>query len=175
GGWGALTVRKTGHADRGFVGRLAGLAVAQDFGAVGTFDPPAPGGPAQVGMVLKAGELGSMDGWVKKGEVFAVLQMRQVRRSAPRPAPKRKAKGGDARTGPVLVGTRLDGVLLQVIDGPRNGVCTCKLHKRYRDLPFDAITVGYRCVRLGTAEGPLKLQLVDPAGTPFRGDVLQPR
>jgi hypothetical protein len=37
------------------------------------------------------------------------------------------------------------------------------------------VTVGYRAVRLGTGEAHLKLQLTDGAGTPFRGDVLQPR
>src|SRR5262249_60054115 len=118
---------------------------------------------------------GSREGWAKKGAGSAVLQRRQLRRSPGRPTAKVRKGADDAPTGPALVGTRLDGVLLQVIDGPRNGVCTCKLYKRYRDLPFDATTVGYRCVRLGTSEGSLKLQLVDPAGTPFRGDVLQPR
>src|SRR5215213_4363562 len=65
-------VRRQVHGDRGFVGRLAGLAVAQDFGAVGTFDPTGP----QVQVVLKAGELGPLDGWVKKGDVFSAVQVR---------------------------------------------------------------------------------------------------
>lgn len=172
-------IRKTVHADRGFVGRLAGLAIAQDFGIVGTFDPPGAAAPPQVGVVFKAGDLGPLEGWVKKGDVLAVMQMRQLRRPAPRPTPKAKAKAkGDEEppAGPLVVGTRLDGVLLHVLDGPRNGVATCKLYNRYRGpLPVDATTVGYRCVRLGTTEGPLKLQLVDNAGTPYRGDILQPR
>ena len=42
-------------------------------------------------------------------------------------------------------------------------------------MPRDGATIGYRCVRLGTGEGPLKLQLTDATGNPFRGDMLQPR
>jgi tetratricopeptide (TPR) repeat protein len=157
-------VRRQVHGDRGFVGRLAGLAVAQDFGAVGTFDPTGP----QVQVVLKAGELGSLDAWVKKGDVFAAVQVREARRSV------RPGKAKDAA--PAAVGQRIDGVLLQVTDGPRNGICVCKMYNRFKGLPpKDAVTLGYRCVKLGTGEGPLRLQLTDPAGAVYRGDTLQPR
>jgi hypothetical protein len=159
-------VRKAIHGDRGFVGRLAGLAVAQDFGVVGTFDATGP----QVSVVFKAGELGPLDAWVKKGDVFAAVQVREVRKGA------KPAKGkSDAAPTATAAGTRVDGVLLQVIDGPRNGVCVCKLHNRYRSLPSDGGTLGYRCVKLGTGEAPLKLQLTDMTGNPFPGDRLQPR
>jgi tetratricopeptide (TPR) repeat protein len=160
-------VRRQVHGDRGFVGRLAGLAVAQDFGAVGTFDPTGP----QVQVVLKAGDLGPVDAWVKRGDVFAAVQVREVRRSV-RPG---KTKDGNDAT-PAAVGNRIDGVLLQVVDAPRNGICVCKLHNRYKGLPpKDAVTLGYRCVRLGTGEGPLRLQLTDAGGVVYRGDTLQPR
>jgi len=162
-------VRKAVHGDRGFVGRLAGLAVAQDFGVVGTFDPTGP----QVSVVLKAGELGPLDAWVKKGDVFAALRMYEVRRPTSRPG-KEKAKADSAPTA-ATAGSRLDGVLLQVVDGPRNGICVCKLHNRYRSLPRDAGTVGYRCVKLGTGEGPLRLQLTDPTGRILNMDAVQPR
>lgn len=165
-------VRKAVHGDRGFVGRLAGLAIAQDFGAVGTFDPTGP----QVSVVLKAGELGSMDAWVKKGDVFAAIEIKQGRRAVPKASAKSKAKEKKEPAGPVLFGRRLDGVLLQVVDGPRNGVCVCKLHNRYGRLPDrDSASLGYRAVKLGTGEGVLKLQLTDPAGAPFNANVLQPR
>jgi hypothetical protein len=162
-------VRKSVHGDRGFVGRLAGLSVAQDFGVVGTFDATGP----QVSVVLKAGELGPLDAWVKKGDVFAALQMREVRRPVPRPG-KEKAKTDSGPTA-TSAGSRLDGVLLQVVDGPRNGICVCKLHNRYRSLPRDAGTFGYRCVKLGTGEGPLRLQLTDPTGRILNSDAVQPR
>jgi tetratricopeptide (TPR) repeat protein len=163
-------VRRTVHPDRGFVGRLAGLAVAQDFGAVGTLEAPDVGA-ANVSLQLRAGELGPMEPWVKKGEVFAVVHLKQSGRAA-----AKADKGKKEVAVPAITGTRLDGVLLQVIDGPRDGVCTCKLYNRFKGgLPRDAFTLGYRAVKLGTAEGPLKLRLVDAAGVPFRGDVLQPR
>jgi hypothetical protein len=47
---------------------------------------------------------------------------------------------------------------------------------RYKGLPpRDGLTLGYRCVKLGTGEGILRLQLTDAAGTPYRSDTLQPR
>ena len=163
-------VRTQVHGDRGFVARLAGLAVAQDFGAVGTFDPIAP----QVSVAFKAGELGPLDAFVKKGDVFAVLQIREARRAV---APAARAKGKkEAPALPARTGTRIEGLLLQAIDTPRNGVCACKMYNRYRGLPpRDGLTVGYRCVKLGTGEGVLKLQLTDAAGTPYGVNALQPR
>lgn len=163
-------VRRTVHPDRGFVGRLAGLAVARDFGAVGSFDAPDPTTP-NVTLRLRAGDLGPMDPWVKKGEVFAVVHLRQSGRAAPK-----AAKGKAEAAVPAVTGSELKGMLLQVTDGPRNGVCTCRLYNRYLGgLPRDAFTVGYRAVKLGTGEGPLKLRLTDKAGAPFRADAVQPR
>lgn len=168
-GFSTPITRRAVHGDRGFVGRLAGLAVAQDFGLVGTFDPNGP----QVSLVFKAGELGPLDAWVKKGDVFAVVQVKEGRRTLPK-IPKGKAKAEP--TSPSISGIRLDGVLLHVIEVPRNGLCVCKMYNRYKgQLPHDGSTLGYRAVRLGTGEGPLKLQLTDSAGTPHRPDSLQPR
>jgi len=162
-------VRKTVHGDRGFVGRLAGLAVGQDFGVVGTFDPTGP----QVSVILKGGELGPTDGWVKKGEVFAIIQMNEVRRASSRTAKDKGKTEGTPLSG--TIGTRVDGALLQVVEAPKNGVCVCKLYNRYRGLPQNAGFLGYRCVKLGTGEGQLRLQLTDATGNPFRGDTVQPR
>jgi hypothetical protein len=160
-------VRRQVHGDRGFVARLAGLAVAQDFGVVGTFEP---GGP-QVNVLLKAGELGPLDPFVKKGDVFAVVQVREDRRAA---APKAAAKSQSAPA--PMTATRIDGLLLQVVAEPRGGNCVCRVYNRFKGLPpRDGLTVGYRCVKLGTGEGVLRLQLADAAGTVFRPDTLQPR
>ena len=179
-------VRKAVHADRGFVGRVAGLAVAEDFGAVGTLEPT---DQDQVSIVLKAGDLGPMDPWVKAGDVFAVVQVREARRGS-RPAEKPKipqetkdgkpAKGSPSPKGtkeaPPANGTRLDGVLLQVVEAPRGGSCVCKLYNRYKgSLAKDAITLGYRCVKLGTGEAALRLRLVDGSGAPLKADNLQAR
>jgi len=161
-------VRRQVHGDRGFVARLAGLVVAQDFGAVGTFDPTGP----QVSVAFKAGDLGPLDAVVKKGDVFAVMQIREARRAV---APGGRAKGKEPAA-PARTGARIDGVLLQAVDAPRNGVCACRMYNRFKGLPErDGLTLGYRCVKLGTGEGVLKLQLTDAAGTPYRADTLQPR
>lgn len=143
------------EGDRASVSRVAARAIGTDFGLVGTFDPAA--GPA-VAVTLKAGDLGPVDAWVKKGDVFAVVQVRENRRPA---------KG---KAAPALTGQRLDGVLLHVQDTPRSGTAVCKLHTRYRGgLPRDGATVGYRAVKLGTAETPVKLRLTDGAGNPLKG------
>jgi hypothetical protein len=164
-------VRRTVHPDRGFVGRLAGLAVAQDFAAVGSFETPAVGATT-VSVQLRAGDLAPMDAWVKKGEVFAIVHLQQTGRASPR-----TAKGKKEVTAPAVTGTEIKGMLLQVVDGPRSGVCTCKLYNRYRGgLTPDAFTVGYRAVKLGTGEARLRLRLTDgDSGVPFRADVVQPR
>jgi hypothetical protein len=163
--------RRTVHPDRGFIGRLAGLAVAQDFGAIGSFETPAVGATT-VTIQLRAGSLTPMDAWVKKGEVFAVVHLQQTGRAAPR-----AARGKKEVTAPAVAGTEVKGMLLQVVDGPRDGFCTCKLYNRYRaGLTPDAFTVGFRAVKLGTGEARLRLRLTDSAsGVPFRNDVVQPR
>ena len=155
-------VRTLREGDRASVSRVAARAIGADFGFVGTFDPA---GGGAVAVPLKAGELGPVEAWVKKGDVFAVVQVREARRPA---------KGKEAA--PALTGQRLDGVLLQVQDAPRNGVAVCKLHARYRGgLPRDGATVGYRAVKLGTAETPVKLRLTDGAGNPLKGSNIRVR
>lgn len=163
-------IRKNAHADRTFIPRLVGLMIAQDFGVVGTLEPT---GEPQVSLPLKAGEITPLEGWVKKGDIFAVVQIRESKRVA------RPVKGKDGKPlppAPALYGTRLEGVLLQVVDRPPTGTMVCRIYNRYQGaLPRDANTVGYRCVKLGTAEAPLKLQLVNPSGSPFKADELQVR
>ena len=152
-------VRTVLEGDRASVSRVAARAVGTDFGFVGTFDP---NGGGAVAVTLKAGDLGPVDQWVKKGDVFAVVQVRENRR------PARPAKGKEAPS--ATTGQRLDGVLLQVQDTPRSGTAVCKLHTRFRGgLPRDGATVGYRAVKLGTAETPVKLRLTDGAGNPLKG------
>jgi tetratricopeptide (TPR) repeat protein len=126
-----------------------------------------------VSLPLKSGDLGALEAWVKKGDVFAVVQIRESKKVA-RPAKSKDGKGPPP--GPAIYGTRLDGVLLQVVERPPAGVVVCRVYNRYQGaLPRDASTLGYRCVKLGTAEGPLKLQLLNAGGQPHKGDELQVR
>jgi tetratricopeptide (TPR) repeat protein len=156
-------VRQASTHDRGFVTRQAGLMIGRDFGLVGTLDPPGSG--QNVVLRIKGGELGAIDKWVKKDEVFAVMLVRAERkRQAPAPGEK-----GPARAATVQAGTRVDGTLLRVVGDPqRDGIVRCQIFHRYEDpLPTKGV-LGYRCVKLGTVEAPLRLQLVDPNGVPHK-------
>jgi hypothetical protein len=127
-------VRHTRTRDRDFVAKAAALLIEQDFGMLGTIDS-APDGQDFVQVRLKAGTLGSLAGWVHKGQVFEILQ-----------------PGGTAA---------LDWSLLQVVEPPaeeaRDGVCTCKLWHRY---VLPGSVQGYRCRMLGTIRAPLRARFV---------------
>ena len=73
-------VRRDRTRDRDFVAKAAALLIKQDFGLLGTFDSwPAedePGEDKPVAVNLKGAGLGvPLDRWIKKGDVFAVVQM----------------------------------------------------------------------------------------------------
>ena len=161
-------IRTILQGDRQSVGRVTARGIGEDFGFVGTFDPGA--GPV-IPVTLKAGDLAPIDSWVKKGDVFAVVQMRETRRAA-RPAKDKEGKPITAG----LTGARLDGIVLQVQETPKSGTALCKLHSRFRGgLPRDGNTVGYRVVKLGTTETIVRLRLTDMAGNPLRGDSIRVR
>jgi tetratricopeptide (TPR) repeat protein len=139
--------------------------IGRDFGVVGTLDPT--GGGPEVVLRLKGNDLGPMNKWVKAGDVFAVVQVRSERRRQPAPAK------GAAKSLTVQAGTRVDGTLLRVAQEPRDGLVRCKMFYRYEDpLPVRGV-IGYRCIKLGTTEAPLRLQLTDPNGVPHKGAALQ--
>jgi hypothetical protein len=133
-------VRRERTPDRQFVARAAALLVNRDFGLAGTVVDQA--NPERVRVALKGGGLGVPLGpWVQEGEVFAVVQ---VRRGA----------GGERAQ-------RVEWALLQVVEKPKDGACVCRLFQRHADaLAGGAGVLGYRCLKLGTARGPLHLRLV---------------
>lgn len=125
--------------DRQLVGRAASLMIDQDFGIVGTL----PAGTVQSGpvtLVLYGGGLGvSLEPWVKKGDIFVVSQI--------------SADGDRAQ------GLRVPWALLQVQEPPANGTCKCLLHYRYQGpLPEGAGVRGFRCLKISTTEGPLRMR-----------------
>ncbi len=150
-------VRAASTPDRGYVARLAGLTIGLDFGLVATLDP---GGGDRVFVKAKASELGAIDNWVKKGEVFAVVAVRSERRRLPAAADVK----GPSKSVTVAVGSRVEGILLQVTGDPQpDGRIPCRLFNRYEEgLPRGA--AGFRCIKLGTIETPLRLQLTDADG-----------
>jgi hypothetical protein len=135
-------VRLDRTRDRGFVAKTAALLIDQDFGLVGTFDAwpkeDKPGEDKPVVVNLKGGGLGvPLDRWIKKGDLFAAVQM----------------PFGDAAPGKPV-----DGALLQVETPPAgaDSTCLCRPFRRYKALTRGA---GFRCVKLGTVSAPLRLRL----------------
>lgn len=137
-------------AGRQLVARTAALMVQRDFGLVGTVIGDAPD-PNKVRIALKAGKLGvPLDKWVQKNDVFAVVQVNRLGGSQP-----------------------VRDAILQVIDPPdKDGVCLCRLSARHADsdnasrLGSGSGIIGYRCLKLGTADAPLRLRLVNDRGLP---------
>jgi hypothetical protein len=134
-------VRRDRTRDREFVAKAAALLIDQDFGLVGTFDvwpkEDKPGEDKPVVVNLKGASLGiSLDRWIKKGDVFAVVQ-----------TPSDAAPG-----------TAVKYAVLQVETPPAgaDSTCLCRPFRRY-DRPTGG--AGYRCVKLGTISAPLRLRL----------------
>ena len=146
----ASPVRRSSTADRQLVARLATLLIDQDFGLAGTVEQIQGD---RVTVKLKGGRLGARLGyWLQKDQVFAVIQIMQGS------AQQRRS-------------FRMPLTLLQVLEEPRGEACRCRLLSRpFKDpLPQAPSVLGYRCLKLGTTEAPLRLRVVvrdDKLGTP---------
>jgi hypothetical protein len=164
-------IRKNKTQDRAFVSRLAGLMIGQDFGIVASFDPPK--GNDTFSMQFRGSGLNvEFEKWVKKGDVFAIMQIRQIQSKPTKGTGKEPAKAPP----PVTVGARMDGILIQTSDDPKGGTCSSSIYYRYEDpLPVRGSVLGYRSIKIGTTEAPLKLQLVDANGNPHKIANLQVR
>lgn len=126
-------VRYDRTRDRDFIAKAAALLIKKDFGVLGTVRTETDEATKTVTIELRGGALGDMTRWVKKDDVFAL-------------APP---EGGSPRA--------LQWSLLQVEQAPaeesRDGVCVCRFFHRYR-VPNIA---GYRCIKLGTVQAPLRI------------------
>ena len=124
--------RSASTRDRAFVGRLAVLLIERDLGIQGTIvDAPDAGG--QVRVRLRGGLLGEVSRWVQKGELFSVLNVPGNGIAVPLPA-----------------------LYLQVMVPPEQGVCVCRVLRRYRTGSIKGLTASL----LTTRTGPLRLRLV---------------
>jgi hypothetical protein len=146
-------VRKTrldDPAGRPLVARTAARMIERDFGLVGTVVGDTRN-PQRIQVALKGGKVDpALERWLKKDDVFALAQMDRV--------------GG---------GQRVRDAVLQVLEEPnKDGVCICRLVARHYDsdpasrLADRSGVLGYRCLKLGTGEGPLRLRLVNERGLP---------
>ncbi len=129
-------VRRDRTRDRDFVVKAAALLLKQDFGVLGTV-LEGPSGPNKLVKVeLRGGALGDMARWIQKDDVFAL-------------APP---DGGE----PLALRWSLMQVEQAPAEGTRDGICLCRFYHRYQVSSI----VGYRCIKLGTVQTPLRLRWV---------------
>jgi hypothetical protein len=127
-------VRRDRTRDRALVARVAGLEIEQDLGWLGTVASE-PDDNGEVKVDLKAGGLGvPLNRWIKAGDVFPLV-----------------------RVLPSGAGNFEQWALVRVLEAPKDGVCRAQLFSRY--LP--GTVVGYRCIKVSTVSGPLRLRLVE--------------
>jgi hypothetical protein len=141
-------VRRDRTRDRDFVAKAAALLLKQDFGILGIVQEGPIGAKKLVKVELRGAALGDLARWVKKDDVFALVP----------------PEGGASRA--------LRWSLLQVeqapAEGGRDGVCQCRFFHRYR-IPN---IVGYRCIKLGTVQTPLRLRWVQDVSNDAKGKPL---
>jgi tetratricopeptide (TPR) repeat protein len=133
-------VRLDRTGDGALVARQAARLVDRDFGLVGTVVEVGK----EVKVAIKGGGLGvALDRWIKPGEVFAIARLRQE---------------GETRRA-----ARVPWALLQVLSEPKDGIVRCRFHHRFQgeNLAGEPGVIGYRCLKLTTTSGPLRLRLID--------------
>jgi tetratricopeptide (TPR) repeat protein len=143
-------VREEALSDARRVADTAVRMVLDDFGVVGTFQNL---DGTSVELAIHGGGLvDSLASWVKVGDVFAVVRL--------------------SREGSKLRGTPIEAAVLEVIEAPQAGRVRCRYFSRYEgdraltddpraDAGGDSPALGYRCLKLHTIQGPLKLRLVN--------------
>ena len=136
---GAVTQRIR-TSDRAEVSTTITRLIEESFSPVGTVTAVGK----TITLKLQGGELGvPMDRWVQRGNVFAVSRIIEA--------------NGRPR------GVRLEWALLEALDAPINGVCSCRYLHRYQEdrLQETPGTLGFRALQLPTVKGLVKVQLLD--------------
>jgi tetratricopeptide (TPR) repeat protein len=134
-------IRRERTSDRQFVARTIALLIDRDFGLVGTVAKKVD--DQTVELALKGAGLGvPLDHWVKKGDIFNLVQILKT--------------GGRERAVPVR------NAALQVQENPdKEGKIKCRLFNRFLNpLAMQPGSIGFRCVRLGTTTAPVRVRLV---------------
>jgi tetratricopeptide (TPR) repeat protein len=146
------------------VGRTAGLMLDRDFGLAGTIEPVL-GKTDEVKVIVRGGQLGSLERFVAPGDVFAVAEVRKTDR--PAPPPLRTATGkiiappAGSVPPPGLTSTVRPYTFLRVTEVGPDGTLRCTPLSVYKNpIPGGGRIVGYRCLKLGTVESPLTVRLV---------------
>ena len=148
--------RRERTADRAFVARIAGKLIGEDFGIVGTLAGRG-NKDDKVRVLFKGGADGSpLERFAQRGDVFALVQI----------VPASKAEGTTAKE----IAFPVDDTYLQLIDDPKGGECPARLVYRFDKNPLIDAPKGqqFRCIRLGTTHGPIRMRIVDAGGRPHR-------
>jgi tetratricopeptide (TPR) repeat protein len=158
-------VRKENVRAPELVGRTAGLMLDRDFGLAGTVEP----GPRdEARIILRAGQIGRVDRFVKVGDIFAVSQVTKTNRPAPPPVRTATGKIIAPPPGsvppPGLSAQPRSFTLLRVSEVGADGVLKCNVLTRWKVAMDPKKAAGYRCLKLGTTEEPLTVRLVSHSG-----------
>ena len=140
----------------------------RDFGIVGTAEG-VPGKADEAKVLIRGGELGPVNRFVKVGDNFAVSQVRLTKRDAPPPA--RTATGKiiappPGSTPPPALSAQLrDYTLLRVLEVSKGGECRCAVLTRWPTaMPQGGGVAAYRCMKLATVDAPVAVRLASPDG-----------
>ena len=147
------------------VGRTAGLMLERDLGLTGSVDTVIAKTVDELKVVVRGGQLGSLDRLVKVGDVFKLSQITKTARPGPPPVYSASGKRETPAPGtvhpPALTATARPLTLLQVKEVGKDGTLRCAVLSRYENPAGPGRDVlGYRCLKLGTTEAPLTVKLV---------------
>jgi hypothetical protein len=166
-------VRKQSVRAPELVGRTAGLMLDRDFGLTGSIEPSAVK-VDEVKVIVRGGQLGPLDHFVKPDDVFAVSEVTKTNRPAPplvrTSTGKIIAPPPGSIPPPGLTATPRAFTLLRVIDVNRDGTLRCGVLSQFeKAVPQRAGIVTYRCMKLGTIEAPLTVRLVSDSPSSSTG------
>jgi tetratricopeptide (TPR) repeat protein len=140
-------IRQETTRDRRMLARIIGFLIQRDLGVVGEFQPGPAANPVEL-VLQGSGRDPIINRLVNKGDLFAVIQLRQ---------------SGNKSVTPQT--TRADSVLLQVSEVTKEGSIRTRILQRYVDPLATGPGIQYRAIKLGTTEMPLQLRLIEANGT----------
>jgi hypothetical protein len=141
-------IRRERTNERPFLARTIGFLIDHDFGPVGSVANL--NDEANVQVALKGAGLNvPLSRWVKPGDVFQLVRIVH--------------SGGREMAEPEPF------ALLQAKDAPnKNGAVSCRFFHRYK-LSARGGAAGYRCIKIATMTGPLRVRLLQQGARTPRG------
>ena len=144
------------------VGRLAGLMLSQEFGPVATLEK-LPKDPHYVHATFQAGQLPGFERFIKIGDVFSVSLIRKtVNRTVGNDDWRQK---NQPEPPPTFIGQPKEYTLLRAEKELSKGVWQCRVLTKFIDpLPQGSSVVGFRAIKLPTADAPVQIRIVNDEG-----------